>query len=53
MNETALNQSLEQESTKVNVAICAIFVAEPIEVSLSAWMLELGIDVKLEFALFN
>jgi FkbH-like protein len=53
MNETALNPSLEQESTKVNVAISATFVAEPIEIPLSAWMLELGIDAKIEFAPFN
>ena len=53
MNGTRLNQSPEQESTKVNVAISATFVAEPIEVSLSAWMLELGIDATIEFAPFN
>ena len=53
MNETTLNQSMEQKSTKVNIAISATFVAEPIEVSLSAWMLALGIDAKIEFAPFN
>ena len=53
MNGTRLNQSREQESTKVNVAISATFVAEPIEVSLSAWMLELEIDATIEFAPFN
>lgn len=53
MNETALNQSVEQESTKVHVAISATFVAEPIELSLRAWMRELGIEAKIEFAPFN
>ena len=53
MNETAPYQSLEQESTKINVAISATFVAEPIEASLGAWMTELGIDAKIEFAPFN
>jgi len=53
MNETALNQSLEQESTKVNIAISATFVAEPIEASLSAWMPALEIAAKIEFAPFN
>ncbi len=53
MNETAPYQSLEQESTKINVAISATFIAEPIEASLSAWMMGLGIDAKIEFAPFN
>lgn len=53
MNEATLSQSIEQKSTKVNVAISATFVAEPIEVSLSSWMLALGIDAKIEFAPFN
>ena len=53
MNVTTSNQSIGQNSTPVTIAISATFVAEPIEVSLSAWMLALGIDAKIEFAPFN
>jgi FkbH-like protein len=51
MNETTHIKSLEQKST--TIAISATFVAEPIEISLRAWMQELGIDAKIEFAPFN
>ena len=53
MNDTMLNQSLEQKPAQVNVAISATFVAEPIEESLSSWMAAMGIDAKIEFATFN